>query len=263
VIIPVRPGSQEVVLKWHRGAELGTVVGTDRVGLPVESSNVTQRLSLPEDRWILWVRGPLIGPAIRFWAVLAGAVLFGVVLGGLPFSPFTRLQWALLLTGLTQVPLVAGGGLVLWFFWLGWRGSPRGMRPGSHGFNASQVLLGLGLLPVIVVVAMVLYNGLLGKPTMFLLGAGSYRTTLQWYQARGGVQLPGPEAISVSIWVYRGIMLAWSVWLALTLLRMAKWAWQQYSAGGLWAGPKPAAEAAAESGAPEPVAAIEESGTGG
>lgn len=263
VIIPVRPGSQEVVLKWHRGAELGTMVGTDRVGLPVESSNVTQRLSLPEDRWILWVRGPLIGPAIRFWAVLAGAVLFGVVLGGLPFSPFTRLQWALLLTGLTQVPLVAGGGLVLWFFWLGWRGSPRGMRPGSHGFNASQVLLGLGLLPVIVVVAMVLYNGLLGKPTMFLLGAGSYRTTLQWYQARGGVQLPGPEAISVSIWVYRGIMLAWSVWLALTLLRMAKWAWQQYSAGGLWAGPKPAAGAAAESGAPEPVAAIEESGTGG
>jgi hypothetical protein len=243
VMVPVRPGSQEVVLKWNRAAELGTLVGTDRVGLPVESSNITQRLALPEDRWVLWVRGPLIGPAIRFWAVLAGAVVFALVLGGLPFSPFTRLQWALLLMGLTQVPLVAGGGLVLWFFWLGWRGSPQGMRPGSLGFNASQVLLGLGVLPVIVVVAMVLYNGLLGKPTMFLLGAGSYRTTLQWYQARGGLQLPGPEAVSVSIWVYRGLMLAWSVWLALTLLRMAKWAWQQYAAGGLWARP-PAAEPA-------------------
>lgn len=255
VIIPVSPGDQFIRLEWHSSAPLQSSVPAGRVALPVESSNITQRIVLPEDRWILWVHGPLIGPAVRFWAVLVAAIVFGSVLGGLPFSPFSRRQWILLLTGLTQVPLIAGGGLIAWFFWLAWRGSPSGLRPGRPGFNFSQSLLALGVIPVIAVIAMVLYTGLLGSPSMFLLGKGSYGTTLHWFQARGGLELPRPSVISVSIWVYRGLMLAWSLWLALTLLRMARWAWSQFSAGGLWHHhtPTPAPAPSTSSNPPPPL----------
>ena len=99
------------------------------------------------------------------------------------------------------------------------------------------MLLAAGLIPVAVVVGTVLHTGLLGSPTMFLLGEGSWRTTLQWYQARGGTTMPQPEAISVSIWIYRGVMLVWSLWLALLLLRLAKWAWAQFTSGGIWKHP--------------------------
>ena len=34
--------------------------------------------------------------------------------------------------------------------------------------------------------------------------------------------------------VYRGAMLAWSLWLALALLKWLKWGWTAFTAGGLW-----------------------------
>ncbi len=239
IILPVKPGEQEIVLKWHADTPLTTRAAAGTVTLPVESSNITQRLALPTNRWVLWARGPLQGPAVRFWAVLIGAIVFGWVLGGLQLSPLKRRQWMLLLVGLTQVPLVAGAGLVIWLFWLAWRGTDRAQRLPDAAFNIGQVLLAAGVIPAVVVIAAVLRTGLLGSPTMFLLGEGSYRTTLQWYQARGGMTLPQPEAISVSIWIYRGLMLVWSLWLALLLLRLTPKVWAMFTAGGLWRKPRP------------------------
>jgi len=40
--------------------------------------------------------------------------------------------------------------------------------------------------------------------------------------------------ISVPMLVYRGAMLAWSLWLALALLRWLKWGWGAFASGGLW-----------------------------
>lgn len=239
VIVPVKPGEQEITIRWHREAPLGISATAGAVTLPVECSNITQRIALPTDRWVLWARGPLQGPAVRLWAVLAGALVLGALLGGLSLSPLRRHQWMLLLVGLTQVPLVAAAGMVAWLFWLAWRGKPAAPLLPPGFFNAGQVLLAAGLLPVAVVVATVLHTGLLGSPTMFLLGEGSWRTTLQWYQARGGTTLPQAEAISVSIWIYRGVMLVWSLWLALLLLRLSKWAWAQFTSGGIWKQPPP------------------------
>jgi len=240
IILPVKPGEQEIVMKWHTDSPLTTRAAAGTVTLPVESSNITQRLALPTNRWVLWARGPLQGPAVRFWAVLLGAIVFGWVLGGLKLSPLQRHQWMLLLVGLTQVPLVAGAGLIIWLFWLAWRGTDRAQRLPDVSFNISQVCLAAGVIPVVAVIAAVLRTGLLGNPTMFLLGEGSWRTTLQWYQARGGMTLPQPEALSVSIWFYRGLMLVWSLWLALLLLRLAPKVWTQFTAGGMWKRPRPA-----------------------
>jgi hypothetical protein len=77
-------------------------------------------------------------------------------------------------------------------------------------------------------------EGLLGNPEMFIRGNGSSRTTLQWFQPRGGTELPLPSIVSVSVWYYRLLMLAWALWLAVALIRWLKWAWTQFSDGGCW-----------------------------
>jgi hypothetical protein len=82
--------------------------------------------------------------------------------------------------------------------------------------------------------------GLLGQPDMQIEGNGSYASHLVWYQDRidnvdgqGGL-LPRPWVLSVSMWWYRGLMLAWALWLAGSLVRWLPWAWGSFSAGGLW-----------------------------
>ena len=63
---------------------------------------------MPESRWILWAAGPIRGPAVRFWAILAVAVVLGFVLGLVPHTPLATHAWVLLLIGLTQVSVFAG-----------------------------------------------------------------------------------------------------------------------------------------------------------
>jgi hypothetical protein len=77
-------------------------------------------------------------------------------------------------------------------------------------------------------------EGLLGNPEMFIRGNGSSRTSLQWFQPRTGNELPLPVVVSVSVWFYRLLMLAWALWLAASLIRWLKWAWNQFSQGGFW-----------------------------
>jgi hypothetical protein len=40
--------------------------------------------------------------------------------------------------------------------------------------------------------------------------------------------------ISISVWFYRLLMLAWALWLAAALLRWLHWGWSQFSHGGGW-----------------------------
>ncbi|HXU03951.1 MAG TPA: hypothetical protein VN903_23475, partial [Polyangia bacterium] len=50
--------------------------------------------------------------------------------------------------------------------------------------------------------------------------------------------------ISVPLLVYRLAMLAWSLWLALAVIRWARWLWSCFSERGLWrplSTPRPAA----------------------
>ncbi len=36
------------------------------------------------------------------------------------------------------------------------------------------------------------------------------------------------------MWVYRVVMLAWSLWLAFAVVRWVRWGWIGFSAGGIW-----------------------------
>ncbi|MGZ8224405.1 MAG: hypothetical protein ACXW0H_04930, partial [Methylobacter sp.] len=57
---------------------------------------------------------------------------------------------------------------------------------------------------------------------------------LNWYQDRSPSTLPTATVISVPLITYRLMMLAWSLWLAVSLLDWLKWGWVCFSANGLW-----------------------------
>jgi hypothetical protein len=77
-------------------------------------------------------------------------------------------------------------------------------------------------------------QGLALHPDMQVAGGGSNDTILQWYQDRVDGALPRPWVLSVPLWVYRLVMLAWSLWLALRLIRWLPWGWDSFTSGSLW-----------------------------
>lgn len=233
LIVPVRPGIQTLHVEWRTQEALKTVTSVGKVVLPVAASNITTSIHVPTSRWVLWANGPLRGPAVRFWSVLAWSLLAALVLGSLPFSPLRRGEWLLLALGLTQVHFTAALVVVAWFFLLAWRGQNRGPME-RWAFDLFQLLLvGLTAVALGVLVAAV-GEGLLGRPEMFIQGNDSARDLLNWFEPRGALKLPQPWMASVSIWFYRLLMLAWALWLAMALLRWLRWAWIQFGQNGYW-----------------------------
>ena len=209
LIVPARPGRQTIELAWRTADVMRTWAGAGTVRLPVAGSNVTTVLQVPDSRWVLWAHGPLRGPAVRFWTILACAVLAAWILGSLPQSPLTRFEWILLAIGLTQVHVIAALIVVAWLFALMRRGKldPEGVGPWR--FNFLQIGLVLLTLLTLAILITAVGEGLLGDPEMFVIGNNSSRTYLRWFQPRVGVELPAPSIVSISVWYYRLLMLLW------------------------------------------------------
>ena len=234
VIIPVRPGEQSIDLEWKMSRPVATKETVDRLELPVESSNINTSLTLPGDRWVLWTFGPLRGPAVRWWSVVLLSLIGAFVLGRLAKSPLRGAEWGLLILGLTQVHPIAIMVVIVWFFLLAWRGSDRAVESRPIWFNLTQLAIMILAVPVVGIVLFALHRGLLGTPEMMVQGNGSRSTSLRWFAQRTDSVLPEAGVISVSIWYYRFLMLAWAMWLALSALRWVKWGWQQFTRKGFW-----------------------------
>jgi hypothetical protein len=236
LIIPVRPGEQTISIGWKRNAPLGFRAAADEVRLPVESANIETIITVPEDRWVLWADGPRVGPAVRFWGILVCSLLAAVALGRIAGSPVRAIPWMLLVIGLTQVPLVAAFVVVGWLFFIAWRGSESFQRLGAGGYNALQVAFILLTVVALGILFTAVGEGLLGRPEMHIIGNGSTQTALRWFQARSENLLPHCECLSISIWWYRLLMLAWALWLAASLIRWLQAGWRNFSRGGFFRG---------------------------
>lgn len=232
VIVPLKPGEQEISLKWKQDLPLGFAARADAVRLPVEAANINTSIQVPDDRWVLWAGGPLRGPAVRFWGILLGSLIAAWVLGRMAGSPLKTREWMLLAIGLTQIPLPAALVVVAWLFILAWRGGGSFPKLPNWTHNALQVLLAFITLVVLGIFIAIVAEGLLGSPEMFIRGNGSSQTMLRWYEARSDGALPLPFCFSISIWWYRLLMLLWALWLAAALIRWLLWGWKQFNAGG-------------------------------
>ncbi len=233
VVLPLLPRKQEALLEWQETGAMPLHYTFPVVDLGLPSVNAEAHLAVPEDRWVLWVDGPLLGPAVLFWGMLLVLAVFAVLLGRSGITPLKSWQWFLLGVGLSQSTPFLMVLMAFWLIALALRSKYSLERP-YWQFNLMQV--GLVLLTLVALATLVgaVAKGLLGSPDMQIVGNSSWAQQLQWYQDRVAGVLPQADVISVPVLYYRLLMLAWALWLAVALLGWLRWGWAALGHGGLW-----------------------------
>lgn len=243
VVVPVHPGEQQVAVDWRSDEGMAVMARTPALQLGRPLANVDLVMHVPAERWPLFAGGPGAGPAVLYWGVLVVVLLVAAGLGRVPGSPLRTHEWALLGVGMSSTMLPWTLVVVAWFFLLVARGRVDPGRWHRGFFNFTQVLLALfTVLALGVLFSTIPQSLVLGRPDMQVEGNGSGGGLLHWFIDRTAGDVAQGWLVSLPMWAYRVLMLAWSLWLALALVRWLKWGWQQYGAGGLWqSGPAPLA----------------------
>jgi hypothetical protein len=178
--------------------------------------------------------GPTLGPAVLFWGTLLALLIFSVILGLSKLTPLTTVQWFLLAIGLSQTLPALIIVVVACFIGLSMRERLNKVTVKDWQFNLMQVSQMVLIFVSVSIMIGAVANGLLGSPDMQIAGNGSSSHHLKWYQDRVIGGLPQPQVISVPMWLYRVLMLAWAMWLAMSLLKWIKWGWQALNSDGFW-----------------------------
>jgi len=244
VTLPLVPGAQEVKLVWRQPGELAVRFDSPLIDIGAPSVNASVIVTMPEQRWTLFLRGPLLGPSVLFWGLLAVFLLASIGLGRVPTTPLTWYHWFLLSLGLTQAPVVVAFIVVGWLLLLGWRRT-HGPQELARAFNGLQLLVIVSTLAALAGLLLSIQQGLLGLPEMQIAGNDSSAHQLRWFQDISTEILPRVSVYSVPLFVYRLAMLLWALWLARALLGWLRWGWESFTSGGLWQ-PRRRKEPAAE-----------------
>lgn len=241
VNLPLEPGTNAFDINWLEKTPVSLVTQTPPLQI-ASASNIKMTIELPENRWVIGVQGPLIGPAILFWGVLLVILCLGFVLGRQRWSALKSWQWMLMGTGIATSFWPITLLVVLWFFILAKRSQMINLQSSPKKFQLVQVLIALlTLIMLISLIASVANSLTFGSPDMQVVGNGSYAHSLQWYQDISDKQLPIARVVSVPMWCYQLLMLLWSIWLASALIGWLKWGWAMYCLDGAWkASPKKA-----------------------
>ncbi|MBE0500766.1 MAG: hypothetical protein IBX47_04920 [Desulfuromonadales bacterium] len=233
VPLPISPGRQQITLKWREAGGITANYKTPEIHLGLVNANTNIDLHLPTNRWPLLVYGPVIGPAILFWSVL---LIIIVAAFGLAKSRLTHLKFYQLLLlgiGMSQSHLI---GIVLVVGWLIALDYRQKIKPdmAQQQFNLMQLSLGGLTLLALLALVFAISQGLLGHPDMNIVGNGSSRNLLRWYQDYNNGELPRAGLLSVPLLWYRLAMLAWALWLSFTLTGILRYGWQVFSKPILW-----------------------------
>lgn len=233
LLLPVRPGAQELRIVWRQPGALGAhyVTPLPDPGLP--GANLRVDVQVPADRWVLLTGGPRLGPAVLFWGVLAVLAAGAVALARLRFAPLGLIGWLLLAIGLAPLDPLLLLVPVGWFALCTWR-ERHGARLGPLAFNALQLGLALATFALLAVLVLAVQQGLLGAPDLQIAGNGSSGHLLRWYQDRSPPDWQPGTFWSAPLWVYRLLMLGWALWLAWAVLGWLRWGWQCWGRDGHW-----------------------------
>lgn len=230
--LPLIPGSQRFEIDFRQTTPLATWIRTPAIALGLPVANLEITLRVPPDRWLLATFGPGVGPAVLYWSELAVLVLVAALLAR---SGRTRLKfhhWLLLGLGFSTFSWPAWLAVVLWLLAFDWRA--RWAPVGPRMFNLMQI--GLVLLTVIALGCLLaaIPAGLLGQPSMHVTGNGSTAKALVWFLDRSAGELPRASALTVPLYVYKAVMLAWALWLAQAVLGWLREAFLAWTKGGYW-----------------------------
>jgi hypothetical protein len=237
LLIPITPGAHSLNIHWREPRGMGWWFESTPHSLGVAGVNASTQINLPPDRVLLATGGPRIGPAVLLWGVLIVLIGVAVALSKSRVTPLGGVAWFLLGLGLAQTSLISAAVVASWFFALAARKRWAAQSASTRWvINAVQVLLILWTLSAAAALLNAIQVGLLGYPDMMVVGNGSTAQLLNWYQDRFSATTPIDTTwvITTPVLVYRLLMLLWALWLAASVLRWVKWAWECFSAGGYW-----------------------------
>ncbi len=231
--LPILPGEHSVEIDWRTAGSMGLVTSTPDVDIGAPASNIELRLEKPRDRWLLATRGPKLGPAVLYWSELAVLALFAVILGRIGLAPLGGWQWLLLGLGFSTFSWPALGIVAAWLLACGvrekWRPDVDWWR-----FNLIQVVIGGLTVVALLMIVATLPSGLLGTPDMHVAGHKSMNHVLGWFADRSESAVPAASVVTLPLWIYKALILAWALWLSFALLRWLPWVWQCFSREGYW-----------------------------
>jgi hypothetical protein len=233
--LSIEPGAHQVEINWRESTIAGRYNETTRVDLNSQASNIRLRLLVPESRWILYARGPALGPVVLYWVELVAMIAFALMLGRLKRTPLRTRDWVLLGLGLSTF---SWGMLMLMAAWLlvmDYQQDIRAKLP-RRQFNLLQLALGVFSVFVLLRLLISVPDGLLGTPDMQIIDADYQSNSLNWFADQTDGQLPVGGVISAPIWAYNIAILLWALWLSFALIRWLPWAWRCYTKDGLWKG---------------------------
>jgi len=232
MMLPVSPGLQRFDIQWRQPWDLSFVSVMPKIDLGTNVGNINVVVNIPARRWILWTGGPRWGPAVQFWGALIVVALFAGLLGRLRVPPLHSWQWLLLGLGMATLhpAFILLPAAVCWLL------DRRRLHPFEDRwkFNSFQILLGIMSVVTVVVLFLSIYHGLIVEPDMGISGNDSTNDQLRWFIDRSNGELPQPWVVTVPLWFWKVLMLAWSCWLVFSILKWPKWCWSCFSQGGVW-----------------------------
>ncbi len=231
--VPILPGKHAIRVEWRTTGSMGLRTVTPVVDVGGPASNIEMSLTKPHDRWLLATSGPKLGPAVLYWSELAVLILFALILGRVGLAPLNSWQWLLLGIGFSTFSWPVLGVVVAWLLACAVR---ERWQPDVNWWKFNLIQLAIGGLTVIALASVVtsLPMGLLGTPDMHVTGHNSYGNVLGWFADRSQSVLPTASVITVPLWIYKVLILAWALWLSFALLRWLPWVWQCFSSRGHW-----------------------------
>jgi hypothetical protein len=233
VPLQIEPGTHRIEMTWREDRGATASFAAPRLDLGAPAVNLAVSSSVPQDRWVLWAAGPATGPSVMAWAlllVLAGLAALGARITA---SPLSLAGWIVLAIGAGQAGFLPALAVLGFLVATGLR-ERIGARLAGAAFNLAQIAYVVFAGVAVAALLKVVHHGLLGHPAMMVQGWGSSDHLLRWYQDRSGGLTPQATVLSLPVWTWRGLMLAWSVWLAMSGVKFARWVWAAFSAAGRW-----------------------------
>lgn len=229
--IPVKPGSQQLSVEFRRDRTPGLRATMPEVDLRAALSNVHQTLVPADQRWVLWTSGPPLGAAVRFWGLLAIALVLVVVLhrsGWLPVSLGVGLGLAV--GSVLLFPVL----LPLWLLLaglIGWR-ERRGAKLKTWWFRGQQLLLLASFVLVVALSILAIGERFGSGHGMYISGLLSSRSLLMWFSDLSAGTLPAVSVFSLPGWSFQLVLLLWSAWFGWLVWGLTQQAWRAFRHGG-------------------------------
>jgi hypothetical protein len=227
---PLKAGSQNIKISWREKSSVSILYHFPTINLNEKSTNSTVKVSLPENRWVIFTAGALMAPAVLIWGVMLFIILFGFLANRFLGSPPTFTEWILLGVG---VAMVSPTALIPILFWAGILKFKVYKGETLQGLRKNIVQSGIVIFTIFSIAAILfsIFFGLLSTPDMMIKGNGSSSYYLIWYKDYIDERIFQPTLFTLSIWYYKVLMLIWSIWVSFVLISWIENAWTVFSKG--------------------------------